>query len=180
MKHYALCLNTGSSSLKVALYNLRDLETAVMHGSSDRIGSQKSHLRIEVHGTVVRDEELSLPTHEKALEETLNALKQSHLPTPTACVHRVVHGGPRLIEPVLITAEVIQELKSLVALAPLHLPSELSVIDAAFNAYPDVWQIACFDTAFHNRMPKVAKRLPIPRHFWSEGIRRYGFHGLSY
>ena len=180
MNQYVLWSNTGSSSLKFALYDQRDLETVVMHGLADRIGSGHSRLRIETQSGLLRDEEISLPTTRGPFKETLHALQQAPLPKPTACVHRVVHGGPRLIEPVLITDTVKQELKNLVALAPLHLPSEIAVIEAASNAYPDIPQIACFDTAFHSRMPEVAKRLPLARHLWDTGIRRYGFHGLSF
>jgi acetate kinase len=92
----------------------------------------------------------------------------------------VVHGGAHLINPVVITEEVQCELERLVFLAPLHLPSELAVIKATAHAYPDIPQIACFDTAFHQRMPEIAKRLPLPSPLWDAGIRRYGFHGLSY
>lgn len=162
------------------MYNLRDLENVLMHGEADKIGLQLSHLRIEIKGSVLIDKDLELPTHEKAVQESLSALTRAPLPKPTACVHRVVHGGPRLIEPVLITDEVRRELQGLIALAPLHLPNEIAVIDASAEAYPGIPQIACFDTAFHNRMPTVAKRLPLPRGLWGDGIRRYGFHGLSY
>jgi acetate kinase len=180
IEQFVLCLNTGSSSLKFALYDLRDLENVVMSGSAEKIGLPHSRLKIELKGRSFFDEEIDLETHEKAVQASLSALKRANLPDPTACVHRVVHGGPRLIEPVLIDEKVHGELKRLVTLAPLHLPNELAVIDAATRAYPEIPQVACFDTAFHQRMPEIAKRLPLPRHLWGEGIRRYGFHGLSY
>ena len=177
---YVLCLNAGSSSLKFALYDPHDLENIVMQGAAEMIGLRNSRLRIEIRGRSFRDQEVALPTHEKAVQKLLAALNQSPLPTPLACVHRVVHGGPRLTEPVLITEKIKNELESLVPLAPLHLPNELAVIQATARAYPDISQIACFDTAFHQRMPDIAKRLPLPRHLWEQGVRRYGFHGLSY
>jgi acetate kinase len=177
---YVLCLNAGSSSLKFALYDPHDLENIVMQGAAEMIGLRNSRLRIEIRGRSFRDQEVALPTHEKAVQELLAALNHSPLPTPLACVHRVVHGGPRLTEPVLITEKIKNELESLVPLAPLHLPNELAVIQATARAYPDISQIACFDTAFHQRMPAIAKRLPLPRHLWEQGVRRYGFHGLSY
>ena len=105
---------------------------------------------------------------------------QIQIPKITACVHRIVHGGAKLIEPVQVDQAVRSELQKLIELAPLHLPSELAVLDATTLAYPGIPQIACFDTAFHQRMPDVAKRLPLPGDLWSQGIRRYGFHGLSY
>jgi len=151
-----------------------------MSGSADKIGLQKSHLRIQVGERLFLDEDVPLPTHEKAVIESFAALRQAQLPIPVACVHRVVHGGARLLEPCLITESVQRELEALIALAPLHIPSELAVIEAANHAFPNTPQIACFDTAFHQRMPDVAKRLPLPKRFWEEGIRRYGFHGLSY
>ena len=195
-----LCLNTGSSSLKFALYDLgtpeydneRDLEhgrehsrktaeeNVVMCGTAEKIGLQQSHLRIELQGRLFLDTEIALPTHERAVLESLAALNQASLLPPMACVHRVVHGGPRLIEPVLITERVKTELEAIKALAPLHIPNELSVIETSARAYPNIPQIACFDTTFHQRMPEIAKTLPLPRYFWKEGLRRYGFHGLSY
>jgi acetate kinase len=132
------------------------------------------------HNKVIRDEALTLPTHEQAFQATLSTFHQISLPTPTTCVHRVVHGGPRLIEPVLVNDSVIQELKNIIVFAPLHLPNEIATIEAAIKAFPDISQIACFDTAFHNHMPEGAKRLPLPRPLWVKGIHRYGFHGLSY
>jgi acetate kinase len=177
---YVLCLNTGSSSLKFSLYGRRNLESAIMSGSADKIGLQKSHLRIQVRGRLFFDEDIPLPSHEKAVIESFAALRRAQLPIPVACVHRVVHGGPRLLEPCLINEGVQRELESLIALAPLHIPSELAVIKATTHAYPNTPQIACFDTTFHQRMPDVAKRLPLSKILWEQGIRRYGFHGLSY
>ena len=179
-ERHVLCLNTGSSSLKLALYDLRDLDHVLMVGAVERIGLEHASLRIEIAGRPSLEKKFALPSHEAAVLESLAVLKQASLPSPTACVHRVVHGGPRLSEPVLITEDIKRQLRDLVALAPLHIPDELSVIEAVAHAYPDVPQIACFDTAFHQRMPSVAKRLPLPRHFWEQGVRRYGFHGLSY
>jgi acetate kinase len=129
---------------------------------------------------LILDREVSLLTHEKALHESLAAMKEFKNPSLAACVHRIAHGGPRLSEPLEVDQTVRSELLKLVELAPLHLPSELAVLDATLLAYPEVPQIACFDTAFHQRMPDVAKRLPLSGDFWSRGIRRYGFHGLSY
>jgi acetate kinase len=177
---HVLCLNAGSSSLKFALYDLRELESVVMSGAAENIGSSRGRLKVTLRGRLLSDTCASLPSHEAAVAEAMSASKAAGLPRPTACVHRVVHGGPRLVEPVVIGESVRQELQELVALAPLHLPNELSVIDAARRAYPDSRQIACFDTAFHHRMPEIAKRLPLPRALWEQGLRRYGFHGLSY
>jgi acetate kinase len=175
-----LCLNSGSSSLKVALYDLRDLDHIVMSGSVDKIGLGLSQLRIELRGHLLLDEEVTTPTHREAVLTTLAALNRARLPNPDACVHRVVHGGPHLVEPAVIDKKVKTELEGLIELAPLHIPNELAVIEASAHIYPKTAQIACFDTSFHQRMPEIAKRLPLPRPLWDEGIRRYGFHGLSY
>ena len=173
-------MNSGSSSLKFALYNLRDLDHVVMSGTAEQIGMKHSRLKIELRGQPLLNEETAIPAHKDAVLATLNALKRARLPVPDACVHRIVHGGASLIEPAVIDEKVKSALERLVALAPLHLPSELAVVEAAAHAYPQTPQIACFDTSFHQRMPAIAKRLPLPRSLWDEGIRRYGFHGLSY
>jgi len=94
--------------------------------------------------------------------------------------HRIVHGGPIHREPQVITAAVVDDLEQLVPFAPNHLPAELALIDAFSRHAPAIPQIACFDTAFHHTLPEVARRLPIPRDYDSRGVRRYGFHGLSY
>jgi len=99
---------------------------------------------------------------------------------PCAIGHRVVHGGPRLVTHQRITPAVLEELRACVHFAPLHIPKALELIESAQRSYPDVPQFACFDTGFHRGMPEAAARLPLPRRFFDEGIRRYGFHGLSY
>jgi len=99
---------------------------------------------------------------------------------PDAIGHRIVHGGERFVEPLRVTDEVLEGLEALVPLAPDHLPAELSVLRAAAGAYGDVPQVACFDTAFHRGMPKVARRLPLPALPDGRRLVRYGFHGLSY
>src|SRR5262249_24996023 len=99
---------------------------------------------------------------------------------PAGVGHRVVHGGSRLQAPVVVTAEVRAYLESLVPLAPLHEPANLQGIDASARAFPGIPQVACFDTAFHRVRPMVAEAFALPRRFYDEGVRRYGFHGLSY
>lgn len=180
MDQYVVCLNAGSSSLKFAVYNLRDLEAIIMTGSADMIGLPSGRLKVDLRGSTLQDKEMALPTHEGAVLAALSAMSRANLPTPIACVHRVVHGGPDLINPVVVDEEVRRELERLVPLAPLHIPNELKVIDVATRVFPRTPQVACFDTAFHQRMPAVAKRLALPRKYGEMGIRRYGFHGISY
>jgi len=98
----------------------------------------------------------------------------------TAVGHRVVHGGPKYYKPQRITAEMITELKQLSPFDPDHMPEELLLTEAFHRRFPDLPQVACFDTAFHHDLPRVAQMLPIPRRYEARGVRRYGFHGLSY
>ena len=101
-------------------------------------------------------------------------------PPPEAVGHRVVHGGPEHTAPERVEAPLLAELRRLVPFAPLHLPSAIQGIEAVAARFPGLPQVACFDTAFHRRMPEVAQRFPLARDLWHEGVRRYGFHGLSY
>ena len=151
-----LTLNAGSSSLKCALYI-----------DGERVASA-SVGRI---GTETRD-------HAAALEKALDTM--SGHGEIGAVGHRVVHGGERLIAPVRIDDDVLAELHRLAPLAPDHLPAEIALIEAMRARSKDTPQIACFDTAFHATLPRVARLLPIPRRYEAEGVRRYGFHGLSY
>ena len=108
------------------------------------------------------------------------AAKDLGFPPPVAVGHRVVHGGPDHTAPERVDALLLAALRRLVAFAPLHLPSAIQGIEAVAARFPGLPQVACFDTAFHRRMPEVAQRFPLPHDLWHEGIRRYGFHGLSY
>ena len=114
-----------------------------------------------------------------ALEAALASFDDQGLPAPGAAGHRVVHGGPRFAEPALVDDGVLTELREIIPFAPLHMPAAISGIEAV-GARWDIPQVACFDTAFHHRMPLVAQRLPLPDSLWDAGVRRYGFHGLSY
>ena len=98
----------------------------------------------------------------------------------TAVGHRVVHGGPKYYKPQRITAEMVKELKQLSPFDPDHMPEEILLTEAFHRRFPDLPQVACFDTAFHHDLPRVAQMLPIPRRYEAQGVRRYGFHGLSY
>jgi acetate kinase len=102
------------------------------------------------------------------------------VPSPQAIGHRMVHGGPDYFDPVLLTPRVRRDLQQVVHFAPLHLPQELAAIDAISARHPQVPQVLCFDTAFHRNLPEIAQRFPLPEDYWQRGIRRYGFHGLSY
>jgi acetate kinase len=177
-----LCLNSGSSSLKFALYSMGDQkEELLIEGEVDRIGLQNGHLNIR--GS--RKETLTslsgnFPDHQEAVRAAFSAMEKLHLPVPAAVGHRVVHGGPDHTTPVIIDSQILNDLRKLIPFAPLHLPGEILCIESVATHFPELPQIACFDTAFHRSMPEIAERFPLPRYLWDEGVRRYGFHGLSY
>lgn len=181
-KQLVLVINTGSSSLKLGLYHSRESdETLLLDGQAERIGQTDSTLILrDGAGKTVRSETIAPSTEQNALTQAVRWLADLGYPTPVAIGHRVVHGGPRLTEHQRITPEVTRELASCVHFAPLHIPLALSLIEAAQHAYPDVPEFACFDTAFHRTLPETAAHLPLPATLFEQGIRRYGFHGLSY
>ncbi len=177
-----LTINSGSSSIKMALYEMGEGERLALSGSMERIGLSAGIFRIkDSDGSVLVDKHPDLPDHEVALKILFEWLG-SHEPDKSldAVGHRVVHGGSKYTRPHLITSKLLSELKELVPLAPNHLPHEINAIQAITRHYPDLTQVACFDTAFHKDMPRLAKLVALPRHYQHEGLVRYGFHGLSY
>ncbi|AUQ63704.1 acetate/propionate family kinase [Phaeobacter inhibens] len=170
-----LILNAGSSSIKFAIFDT-DLNQRLA-GLAEGIGTPQSRLRI---ADTSRDSQF--PTHAEALAAILAALPDHGLdPTQLAAVgHRVVHGGRKLTKPVRITPEIRAEIADCTPLAPLHNPHSLAAIDTMATTAPDLPQFASFDTSFHATNPEVATRYAIPRVEETKGIRRYGFHGLSY
>jgi acetate kinase len=180
----SLCvLNAGSSSLKFALYRVAPDGTPqrTLSGEVERIGGQ-GRLRVTpTDGTPPRDESLKARDHAEALA-ALAALPDSPLTAPDLAGfgHRVVHGGPELTAPVLVDAASLARIEAVSPLAPLHNPPAIAVLKTLAERYPDLPQVACFDTAFHRGHPAVADRFAIPDAFYQEGVRRYGFHGLSY
>ncbi|MDA8307662.1 MAG: acetate/propionate family kinase [Deltaproteobacteria bacterium] len=182
MKHHILCINSGSSSMKFALYCLDDSEELIAEGAVERIGLPGGWLWLkDARGNRLADRHDDFPAHKDAVRAMFSvAMEELSLPGPDGVGHRLVHGGPDHVKPEKVTPELMQRLRSLISLAPLHLPGELKGIDAVTEHYPGVNQAVCFDTAFHSRMPEIAKWLPIVRSLRHEGIYRYGFHGLSY
>lgn len=177
-----LTINSGSSSIKFAVYQMAPAESRMFSGIVERIGLRGSYFRVrDAEGKTLLDEDRDLPDHDAAIQTLLGWL-QSRLADQTldAAGHRVVHGGPEYNQPRLITPDLLATLETLVRLAPEHLPHELKAVQAFQRHYPAMRQVACFDTAFHRHMPEVAQRYPMPRSLWHEGVRRYGFHGLSY
>ena len=170
-----LVLNAGSSSIKFAIFDA-DL-TQRIAGLAEGIGTPQSRLRIADTSS-----DSQFPTHAEALAAILAALPAHGLdPARLAAVgHRVVHGGRKLTKPVRITPEIRGEIADCTPLAPLHNPHSLAAIDTMAATAPDLPQFASFDTSFHATNPEVATRYAIPRVEETKGIRRYGFHGLSY
>jgi acetate kinase len=181
-QRHILCLNSGSSSLKFAVYRLGEgRETRCVEGAVERIGLEDARLWLhDERGEALRDTPGEFPQHGSALRALFGALEAHRLPTLDAVGHRVVHGGPDHTVHARVDAPLLARLREFIPLAPLHLPSAVLAIEAVASEFPELPQVACFDTAFHRRMPEVAQRLPLPRSLWDEGLRRYGFHGLSY
>jgi acetate kinase len=182
MKHTILCINSGSSSIKFALYQIQENEALLAEGAVERIGLPGGWLWLkDRQGKSLVDRHAGYADHNAAVKAMFtDAIEKQHLPVPDGVGHRLVHGGPNHMAPEILTPELMLTLRSLIPMAPLHLPGEIKGIDAVSKHFPGISQVACFDTAFHRRLPDVAQRLPIERSLWHAGIHRYGFHGLSY
>jgi acetate kinase len=177
-----LSINGGSSSLKFTLFTVAAPLHRICEGVIERIGMPEATLRMK--GLNKADNFLRkvvAPNHRTAVDVLMDWIEaRSRLETLIAVGHRVVHGGPKYCQPQRINAEMIEELHRLSLFDPEHLPVEILLIEAFQRRFPDLPQVACFDTAFHHALPRVAQLLPIPRRYEVQGIRRYGFHGLSY
>jgi len=176
-----LALNSGSSSLKFGVYQV-DHETAVclISGEAEALGCTSSAFHaFDAQGLTIAQETLPIPSHREAMQRISALPSLSTTATPQAIGHRIVHGGPTLRAHCRIDAAVEQTLKAACAFAPLHTPAALSVIGFAQTHFPELPQVACFDTSFHARMPPVAHTLALPATLRAQGIQRYGFHGLS-
>jgi acetate kinase len=185
MTETILVVNAGSSSIKFQLFDV---------GAYDQL---KRRLRGQIEGVGTRPRLLANVNGETPVEETWPKAEVSNVPAaldkvitflrkqiggrmPTAVGHRVVHGGPDYSAPIVVTDEVVNRLERFVPLAPLHQPNNLAPIRVILERQPRMLQVACFDTAFHRGHPEVADRYAIPEPLYEEGVRRYGFHGLSY
>jgi acetate kinase len=177
-----LTINGGSSSIKFALFEAGDTLQRTLEGGIERIGLPEARLRVT--GVDPADNFTRLASaadHRAAVNVLMDWIEQRLGGNAlTAVGHRVVHGGPRYCEPQRITAEIVEELRRLSPFDPEHLPEEILLTEAFHQRFPDLPQVACFDTAFHHELPRVAQLLPIPRRYEVLGVRRYGFHGLSY
>jgi acetate kinase len=177
-----LTINGGSSSIKFSMFEMGDPLLRLLKGAITGIGQAKGTLTVHgATGTCDLSRSVALADHAGAVR-VLMAWLREHVPARAlaAVGHRVVHGGAKYWEPQRLTPSVIEELRGLTSFDPEHLPVELLLIDETSRHFPHAPQVACFDTAFHHDMPRVARLLPIPRRYEAQGVRRYGFHGLSY
>lgn len=179
--HRILTINGGSSSIKFASFETGARLERTLAGDIQRIGSPEAVFRLRVPNQANMTRPVAAADYAAAAALLADWIEE-HFGTGglTAVGHRLVHGGPKYHEAQTITPEMVEELERLSPFDPMHLPGEILLIRALHKRFPGLPQVACFDTAFHRDMPRVAQLLPIPRRYQSKGVRRYGFHGLSY
>jgi len=177
-----LTINGGSSSIKFAVYGTGAVPERRVAGEIERIGTPEAALVTKAANTSPGEHRpVEAPDPQRAVEPLVRWLDDRvGLESIAAIGHRIVHGGPRYAESQLVTPELIAELKRLSPLDPNHLPGEVALIEVLTGHLPGVPQVACFDTAFHHDLPRPARLLAVPRRYEAAGVRRYGFHGLSY
>lgn len=183
MTNLLLILNAGSSSLKFALFQDHAVNLdRILSGSIDRIGQADSEFKIKsTAGSSVASRHVSTEEPASSVELILAEVRKISADSEISAIgHRVVHGGPVFTAPQLVTGKLIDALRDLSPFDPEHLPAEIALIEDLQRRLPKTPQVACFDTAFHYDLPRVAQLLPIPRRYAEAGVRRYGFHGLSY
>jgi acetate kinase len=180
--HSILSINSGSSSLRFSLFKAGESLPHILSGKFDRIGLPDTRLSFtDVLANQSDERTIDVPNHVACVPLLVELLEtKSGINAVTAIGHRVVHGGPRYRDPQRVDDVMIEELRRISSFAPNHLPFEIALMEVFTKRFPQVPQIACFDTAFHHTMPRVAKLLPIPRRYEAKGVQRYGFHGLSY
>ena len=176
-----LTINGGSSSIKFALYPAAEPLKRRLSGQIDRIGLDGTTLTFKDPASDQHESRrLDASDHKSAINALIELIeKKDGFDSIRAAGHRVVHGMHHTA-PEIVSQELLDELHRISPYDPEHLPSEIALIEALRERYPQLPQVACFDTAFHRTMPRVAKLLPIPRRYDAAGVQRYGFHGLSY
>jgi len=183
MTKHILVINAGSSSLKFASYAADSEPLLELKGQLSGIGQGEARLSVvDGRGRALDwGKADALGHHGDALKLLIARLEIAARPQDwLGAGHRVVHGGTRFSAPACIDGSILKELAALIPLAPLHQPHNVAPITALQTLLPDLPQVACFDTAFHTTQPDVATRFPLPEKYWQVGVRRYGFHGLSY
>lgn len=181
MKPAILCLNGGSSSLKFAVYRVSGrAEEIVFSGAIEAIGADGGKISLLAGNKKLFEKSALFADQAAAIQTMFATLQEQGVKDLAAVGHRIVHGGPLFTAPQRIDEKLKAALKELIPFAPLHLPGQIAMIEAVAAHYPHLPQVACFDTAFHSSMPEIARRFALPQVMWEQGIKRYGFHGLSY
>jgi acetate kinase len=181
MLDHVVTLNAGSSSVKFALFEAAaHWPRLVAHGEVERIG-EAPRFKSEIAGGARRDETVAARDHEQAIRAILDWIETAFDGLAIGAIgHRIVHGGLHYAAPAIVDQTMLDELKSLAPLAPLHQPHNIAGVEAARAAFPHAPQVACFDTAFHRGHAFVNDAYALPRAYYERGVRRFGFHGLSY
>jgi acetate kinase len=181
-RSHILTVNGGSSSIKFAFFLSGDRPQRVLQGGIERIGLPDASFQVKSADQADSfSRQVKAPDHPAAVALLMDWIEERSGRDALAAVgHRVVHGGPKYYQAQRITPEMIEELRSLSPFDPDHMPEEIMLAEAFHSRFPNLPQVACFDTAFHHDLPRVAQMLPIPRRYETQGVRRYGFHGLSY
>ncbi len=180
MTELLLALNVGSSSLKFQVVARGSLKEPLLAGAVERVGTDKGTITIRQGDGAKVELPNEAPDHAAAIATVASLLSEHYPGVPVRGVgHRIVHGGGKFTDPVILSSENLSELDQIVTLAPLHLPNGLAGIRAAQSLFPGAQQIGCFDTGFHSTKPWIHDAFALPRHFYDEGVRRYGFHGIS-
>ncbi len=177
-----LTINGGSSSIKFAVFEADRSLRRIQEGRIGRIGLPEAAFTVKGLDKAENfSREVTAPDHTAAVAVLMDWMEQRfERGSLTAVGHRVVHGGPKYSQPEQITREIVEEFHNPEPFGPKHLPEEILLTEAFHRRFPELLQVACFDTTFHRDMPRVARMLPIPRRYDRKGIQRYGFHGLSY
>ncbi|MEO6906817.1 MAG: acetate/propionate family kinase, partial [Abditibacteriaceae bacterium] len=178
---YILSINGGSSSIKFSFYKNKESLEQLFAGEIENIGTNEAKLHFKSTFDQQKNSvDIEAADHDQAASYLIDWLeKQEGFTSVSVIGHRIVHGMQHT-EPELITDDLLDELKKISTFDPEHLPEEIKLIEVFKKHYPELKQIACFDTSFHTSMPTVAKLLPLPRRYYKMKIQRYGFHGLSY
>jgi len=176
-----LTINPGSTSIKIAIYEWKEMPAPFLEAIIDNIGTTEASLSISCKDpTYNQVHPIEVKNHDTAAKILVDKLKQLGFSQNIKVIgHRIVHGGPKYFKPSLIDNQVLEDMSNLLLLDPIHIPMELELIKSFQDLFPNVLQVASFDTSFHHHLPTVAQTLALPRHYESIGLRRYGFHGLS-
>lgn len=176
-----LTMNGGSSSIKFAMFEAGNPPRWVLGGEMERMGLSRTTWRMKGLNQETQVAPLVTASDHTAAGLLMDWIEAHGSPEQLVAVgHRVVHGGPIYFHPQVLTTDLVEDLRRLSPFAPEHLPEEILLIEAFRRRFSNLPQVACFDTAFHQDLPRVARMLPIPRRYEAQGVRRYGFHGLSY